>query len=756
MIPKKINLTDFLSYEDMTFDFSEITDATVTGENGAGKTSLFTDSITWALFGQGSKGGLKEIDNYVKLGADSCTVEFEFELNENTYKVIRHRNATKGSSSLSLYAVMENGTEVPLANGKLAETQKYIENLLHMNYKTFVASSMVLQNKSNEFTENMTDAERKETLFNILDIDLWGDVGEKAKEDATNVKNQIAVDEQRISTDLDVIAKKQEYLDEKEQLKKDLVGVENGKSRQQKVIDDNQQKIFEMNTVQKDISDLEAKKSDAERQICLSNDKVVLANRQIESANVEISAVEDKIRKADEIISRKSKIEEAYEKEVKKTSELQSMEQSKMVYLEKQNEVNKVIQSGKEWNASHAAKVDKLNYQIKSNEEKAEALDKVPCSKNTSFNSSCPFLKMANKAKEELVELRRELDSLSKEENPFRKEYVAVKTELDRMNGTFSNEKIEAVKAELVEIKRISSYKNSLDIALANKESWISSIDALKSKKETAMDSLSTIQTTVDSMTSQIKEFETSISAKKKGLDSFSETKMLYTMAKDEMSRLENQEKSILTKISSLDTLLKQVEEAEVRIEDVKKSIIEKQKKLKTISILLEACGKKGGVPALIIENSVPELESNANRILDKMLNGRLQIRIDTQVEGKTTGNVQEVFRIIVLEDGYERPYQTYSGAEKFIVSLSLRIAMSKFLAHRAGASVQLFVLDEGVSCADEENRHEILSAIHNLSSEFAKIIFITHDDSLKDGLSQRIFVRKDSMGSHAVVEKAA
>ena len=81
---------------------------------------------------------------------------------------------------------------------------------------------------------------------------------------------------------------------------------------------------------------------------------------------------------------------------------------------------------------------------------------------------------------------------------------------------------------------------------------------------------------------------------------------------------------------------------------------------------------------------------------------------------------------------------------------------MSKFLAHRAGASVQLFVLDEGVSCADEENRHEILLAIHNLSSEFAKILFITHDDSLKDGLSQRIFVRKDSMGSHAKIETAA
>lgn len=756
MIPQKIKLVDFLSYEDMEFDFSGITDATVTGENGSGKTSLFTDSITWTLFGQGSKGGPKEIDNYVRLGADSCTAEFLFELNENVYKVIRYRNSTKGTSSLSLYAVLENGTEVPLANGKLSETQKHIETLLHMNYKTFVASSMVLQNKSNEFTENMTDAERKETLFNILDIDLWGDVGEKAKEDAVSVKNQIALEEQRIATELEVIGKKEEYLSEKNQLQKDLDGVNFGKSRQQKIIEDNQQKIFEMNTVENDIMELERKKSDADRQIRLSSDKVKMMELQVQSAVADISATEEKIRKAEEIIVRKNEIESAYMQENDKTIELQKMEQSKMAYLEMQNKVNQVIQSGKDWNTTHASNIEKINYQIRSNEEKAEALDKVPCSSNMEFNSTCPFLKMANQAKVELERLRKELSVVSSETNPFRKEYTLAKAELDKLVNTFSDEKISSVRAEIVEIKKISSLKNALEIAISNKGSLIDSLKALNEKKNTAQDSISTLQSTVSSLNVQIDECNNLISAKKKGLEAFNETKMLYTMAKDEMSRLENQEKTILSKMSSLDTLLKQVEDAESRIEEMKKGIVDKQKKLKTISILLEACGKKSGVPALIIENSVPELESNANRILDKMLNGRLQIRIDTQVEGKSTGNVQEVFRIVVLEDGYERPYQTYSGAEKFIVSLSLRIAMSKFLAHRAGASVQLFVLDEGVSCADEENRHEILLAIHNLSSEFAKILFITHDDSLKDGLSQRIFVRKDSMGSHAKIETAA
>ena len=75
---------------------------------------------------------------------------------------------------------------------------------------------------------------------------------------------------------------------------------------------------------------------------------------------------------------------------------------------------------------------------------------------------------------------------------------------------------------------------------------------------------------------------------------------------------------------------------------------------------------------------------------------------------------------------------------------------MSKFLSKRSGASVQLFVLDEGVSCADDENRDEIIEAIREISHDFAKVLFITHISEVKDCLDQQIIVRKDAMtGSH-------
>jgi exonuclease SbcC len=109
---------------------------------------------------------------------------------------------------------------------------------------------------------------------------------------------------------------------------------------------------------------------------------------------------------------------------------------------------------------------------------------------------------------------------------------------------------------------------------------------------------------------------------------------------------------------------------------------------------------------------------------------------------------MQEVLRIIVLDGGVERPYQTYSGAERFMVDLALRVALSKFLSHRAGAQIRLFVLDEGLGACDQSNRQAVMAAIQAVAQEFGKTLIITHIAELQDALPQRIEVIKGLEGS--------
>lgn len=753
MIPISIKMKNFLSYEDEEFDFNNITSATVVGENGAGKSSFCTDSITWALYGMGSKGGANDIGNYVTTGADSCTVEFVFELNKNIYKVIRSYSVKKSKNTVNLFTINADGDEIPISAGKTRDTQKYIEALLKMTYKTFTASSMICQNKSNEFTEGMTDMERKEALISILDVDEWDKIKKMADEDVSRLKNEIEVAENDVNRLDEVISHEQENIDKKKVFQDDLKKVEIEKEKQNKIIEDNQQKIFQMNSINEEIQKENNFIYDLNSRLSHNQSEITRKQNSINANSKRIEEYQSKIETAQKLLDNKEKIEKAYNDEIQLTSQINSLNQTKMLLLEKNSELSNVTQNGKDWNNSRTMRLSVVDVKIAEAEKQAQALMKVPCSATIEFNASCPFLRMANEAKNQLQGLYEEKQAISSEVNPFREEYVRVKTEYNMIQSQFNEEHLKNAQEALKEAKIYSVYKPQLDNAVTSINEWMEMINNIKSQIESDRNEINNINTQNNDYRNEISTHTEKMKTLKEDVNRFNEINRIYTMAKDELSRLENQEKDLNSQITVCDTLLNQIEEAKNNSAIAKKSVLDKRAELRTVIFMQEACGKKSGVPSLIVENAIPELESTANKILENMLEGRLQVRLNTQEETKTTKNMKEVLSITVLDNGFERRYETYSGAEKFVVDLAIRIAMSKFLAHRAGASVQLFVLDEGLSCADNKNREEIINAIRAVSNEFSKVLFITHIEELKDALDQKIIVTKNSEGSHIRIE---
>jgi exonuclease SbcC len=186
MEPTFLCLHNFLSFRDNSIDLTPISCAAMVGENGSGKSSLL-DAVTWALFGQATKGGVRELDNYVTGGEPECQVELQFRLNGDLYKVVRGRSIKRNKSTLEIF--MHNGTDWQAISEKnITETQKKIEDILRMDYRTFTASALVLQGQSDSFTASMTDTERKEALGRILGLDIWDRMQELAREKARNMK----------------------------------------------------------------------------------------------------------------------------------------------------------------------------------------------------------------------------------------------------------------------------------------------------------------------------------------------------------------------------------------------------------------------------------------------------------------------------------------------------------------------------------------------------------------------------------------
>ncbi|MCC7354428.1 MAG: SMC family ATPase [Anaerolineae bacterium] len=161
---------------------------------------------------------------------------------------------------------------------------------------------------------------------------------------------------------------------------------------------------------------------------------------------------------------------------------------------------------------------------------------------------------------------------------------------------------------------------------------------------------------------------------------------------------------------------------------------------------LRAAFGKKG-LQAMIIETVTPQIEEEANRLLAQMTAGRMNVHLSTQRESKK-GDTIETLDIIIADELGQRSYETYSGGEAFRVNFALRIALSKLLAHRAGATLQTLIVDEGFGTQDAQGRERLVEAIHSIQSEFERILVITHIDELKDLFPVRIEVTKGADGS--------
>jgi exonuclease SbcC len=171
----------------------------------------------------------------------------------------------------------------------------------------------------------------------------------------------------------------------------------------------------------------------------------------------------------------------------------------------------------------------------------------------------------------------------------------------------------------------------------------------------------------------------------------------------------------------------------------------------------LEKAFGKDGVPALLIEQALPDLEEQANIVLDQLSNGTMSVRFITQrdYKDKKREDKQETLDICISDSAGEREYEMFSGGEAFRVNFAIRLALSRLLAQRAGARLQTLVIDEGFGSQDSDGRQRLIEAINYVRQDFKCILVITHLEELKDAFPSRIEVEKTPGGSRVRVVSA-
>lgn len=181
--------------------------------------------------------------------------------------------------------------------------------------------------------------------------------------------------------------------------------------------------------------------------------------------------------------------------------------------------------------------------------------------------------------------------------------------------------------------------------------------------------------------------------------------------------------------------------ELEAELPEVRDRLARAEKSVTVDRELARAFGRDG-IQALLIDQAIPELQDEANRILARLTENGTQVALESLSELKG-GGTRETLDIRISDELGERRYELYSGGEAFRVDFALRIALSKLLASRSGTPLQTLVIDEGFGTQDEHGLSQLIEAIQAISDEFEKVLVITHVDAIKSAFPVRIEVVK-------------
>ncbi len=245
MIPQKLRLKNFLSYQQLSLDFSGLHIACICGANGAGKSSLL-EAIAWAIWGMSR---VASQDDVIHGGAKECQVDFTFIASGEIYRIIRTRS--RNSSTSLEFQVQSAGKFKSLTERKVQSTQQAIISHLKMDYETFINSAYLRQGRADEFMLKRP-SDRKQILADMLSLSQYDDLAERAKEIARNSKAEVTVLENLLANlQLQIVAG-EAIAPQLESLRSQLTDLQSWESRdrQRLQIVEDQQKRYQSLTQQ--------------------------------------------------------------------------------------------------------------------------------------------------------------------------------------------------------------------------------------------------------------------------------------------------------------------------------------------------------------------------------------------------------------------------------------------------------------------------------------------------------------------------
>jgi len=857
MLPLSLKLQNFLSFQENvpTLHLQEVHVACLCGANGHGKSALL-DAITWALWG---KARAHKQEHLVHQGQQHMFVDLEFEARGQRYRVIRRysKKRRQGVSSLEL-AVSSGDKFQAITGNSINNTQAAIEQLISMDYETFINSAFLIQGRSNLFSM-ATPSQRKEVLTKVLGLDEYDKFQEVSRGFSRHLSSELEIMNNEIN-------RLTYQISQSSSLTQDLSEVDS-------LIASIQKKILELEALgtflQNQITRLEDSRNQlidlreqsdrlTARWSLLNEESEVLSKRManwkalllqqepIKSGYQAFLSTRDKMQNFHTGIQQLRRLEReltplervilqerlTLENQLNaanalltdelepRASALPALEEQLTAIQASSNLLESKVQDLTNLNTEYRSITEATARLITANQEVAntgrDIRSKLQLITNTSDqHANCPLCggslgtneknhiqtsyeeqihshhQKYNSQKGEIDKLtsaaqaiKNKVDGLEiairDTESRLREDHTRI---LGRMNTSLeAKQQIASAKAavnsktqildrglyaqeEQAKAQEIRNQIAMLDIdpnVLEETQSKLANLDHWAAEHQRLMEANSRMpddQISFDNSLALMKEISMDLDTLKSRRSDLEDAtqqlphysdQLLKTLS--ELKVIELQRDALQEKRGAISHLLDQLKSDEAALKEYKVRHHHLSGQVGLYNELGQAFGKSG-VQALLIEASIPRLEEEANRLLWKMTEGRMSLKIETQrpsrspsPEGNTS--VTETLDILISDEIGTRPYELFSGGESFRVDFALRIALSKLLAWRSGAPLPTLFIDEGFGTQDAEGRDGILDVIHAIEPDFQQILVITHIDEIKEAFPIRIEVTRGRSGS--------
>ncbi|MFQ5452890.1 MAG: ATP-binding protein [Candidatus Zixiibacteriota bacterium] len=329
-------------------------------------------------------------------------------------------------------------------------------------------------------------------------------------------------------------------------------------------------------------------------------------------------------------------------------------------------------------------------------------------------------------------QLKVDISSLYNEQERKQKEIIQLKkkknviiTELDKYhNLNFNPDQFISLNDKLEKLEKTAIQYNQLKGSLNRLPVLTETLIKLESKNEKVSKKITQLQEEMKSINYKEKYFEQIKISFSDINNNFEDVKSKFQSLSKEKELLEKELDGKLEQLKSLEKKAFELEELRVS-----------QYHLEKLGQLFSEFRKD------LITSIRPTLAEISSRLFSEMTDSKYNL-----VE------LDDKYNLRVMDEGIYFGVDRFSGGEKDLANLCLRMAISLALTESAGMRRSFVILDEVFGSQDNQRKELILKALGRLKQRFPQILLVTHIEDIKDGVEEVIEVLPTGNGWSEVV----